>query len=87
MTEGVTAVGAGAGALVAGGVGVAPGPGEAVTGGTEAGGAAGVAGVPKVAGVHAQERVAPTIVTSPAKIATEMNRPRLRIRSTYPLRV
>jgi len=42
------------------------------------GGAAGVAGVPKVEGVHAHTRLAPTTVARLAKIATEMNRVCLR---------
>jgi hypothetical protein len=79
-TDGVTEFGAGAAAGA--GAGVALGAGVDVTGGSEAGGAAGVAGVPNVAGVHAHDSVAPTIVTKPANIATEMNRPRLRTTST-----
>lgn len=77
----LTVTGAGAGT---------PLPGVATGGGlftdVGVGGAAGVAGVPKVAGVHAHVRLAPTTVTRPANIATEMNRVCLRTRTTYLLK-
>jgi len=81
----VPVVEAGAGAGAGAGVGAATDSVGVVGAGVDApaaGGGAGVAGVPNVPPVQAHDRLAPTTVTNPAKIAIGRNRPRLRTSTT-----